>query len=132
MDSKQASQVTTGLVVVAVGLMMLAGQFDTTWALDFGRMWPLIFVVLGIGRLLARDGRGSGVWFLFLGGVFLMHTYRILSLRQSWPLFIVIAGISMMFPRRRREHRDPGNAAGPVGPGEAGGQSPYGNVGIQS
>ena len=74
MDQKQASQVTTGLVVVAIGLMLLAGQFDSSWALDFGRMWPLIFVVLGVGKLLSRDGRGSGLWFLFLAAIFLMHT----------------------------------------------------------
>ena len=101
MDSKQASQVTTGLVVVAIGLMMLAGQFDSTWAWDFGRLWPLIFVVIGAGRLLSSESRGSGAWFLFLGGIFLMHTYRIMSLGRSWPLFIVLAGLSIMFPKSR-------------------------------
>ena len=101
MDSKQASQVTTGLVVVAIGLMMLAGQFDSTWAWDFGRMWPLIFVVIGAGKLLSSDSRGSGAWFLFLGGIFLMHTYRIMSLGRSWPLFIVLAGLAIMFPKGR-------------------------------
>ena len=103
MDSKQASQVTTGLVVVTIGLMLLAGQFDSDWALDFGRMWPLIFVVIGIGKLLSSESRGSGAWFLFLGGIFLMHTYRILSLGRSWPLFVVVAGLSIMFPKRRRD-----------------------------
>ncbi|HXT69224.1 MAG TPA: DUF5668 domain-containing protein [Vicinamibacterales bacterium] len=99
MDSKQASQVTTGLVVVAIGLMMLAGQFDSTWAWDFGRMWPIVFVVLGVGRLMTRDGRGSGLWFLALGAIFFMHTYGVLRLSRSWPLFIVLGGISMMFPK---------------------------------
>ena len=102
MDSKQASQVTTGLIVVAIGLMMLAGQFDTGWSLDLHRLWPLIFVVIGAGKLLSSESRGSGVWFLFLGGIFLMHTYRILSLGRSWPLFVVVAGLSIMFPKRRR------------------------------
>jgi hypothetical protein len=101
MDSKQASQVTTGLVVVTIGLVMLAGQLDLEWGLDFGRMWPLIFVVIGAGKLLSSESRGSGVWFLFLGGIFLMHTYRILSLGRSWPLFVVVAGLSIIFPKRR-------------------------------
>ena len=66
-------------------------------------MWPLIFVVIGVGKLLStvRAG-GSGVWFLFLGGIFLLHTFRILSLSDSWPLFVVVAGLSMMFPKSRR------------------------------
>jgi hypothetical protein len=102
MDSKQASQVTTGLVVVAIGLIMLAGQLDLEWGFDVGRMWPLIFVVIGAGKLLSSESRGSGAWFLFLGGIFLMHTYRIMSLGRSWPLFVVVAGLSIMFPKSRR------------------------------
>ena len=102
MDSKQASQVTTGLIVVAIGLMMLAGQFDTGWSVDFHRLWPLIFIVIGAGKLLSSESRGSAAWFLFLGGIFLMHTYRIMSLGKSWPLFVVVAGLSIMFPKSRR------------------------------
>lgn len=99
MDSKQASQVTWGLVVVAIGLILLAGQVESGWVINFGRLWPLIFVILGVGKLLGRDARGS-VWFLFLGGIFLLHTYRVMPLSRSWPLFIVLAGISMLFPKR--------------------------------
>ena len=102
MDAKQASQVTVGLVVVAIGLMLMAGQLDYDWAWDFGRTWPLIFVVIGAGKLLSSESRGSAAWFLFLGGIFLLHTYRILSLGRSWPLFVVVAGIGIMFPKDRR------------------------------
>ena len=51
MDSKQASQVTTGSCVVAIGLILLAGQLDLDWDLDFGRLWPLIFVVIGARQI---------------------------------------------------------------------------------
>jgi hypothetical protein len=30
------------------------------------------------------------------GAVFLLHTFRILSLRQSWPLFIAAAGAAVL------------------------------------
>ena len=99
MDSKKASQVTTGLVVIAIGLMMLVGQFDSSWAWDFGRMWPIVFVVLGIGRLMTREGLASALWFLSLGAIFFMHTYGVMRLGRSWPLFIVLAGMSMLFPK---------------------------------
>ena len=104
MESKQASQFTTGLVVIAIGLMLLAGQVDSLWAWDIGRLWPVIFLVIGVGRFLNTDrrGRGGGVWFLFLGVLFLMHTYDYFRLRDSWPLFIVAAGVSMMFPKDKR------------------------------
>jgi len=100
-ESKQASHLTMGLVVVVIGLIMLAGQLD--WNLHFGRLWPLILIVIGVGKLLSRaeDSVPSGVMFLFLGGIFLLHTFRIFTLSHSWPLFIVMAGLSMILPRGR-------------------------------
>ena len=103
MDRTQASQVTTGLVVVAVGLMLLAGQLDLGWAWDFGRLWPVILIIVGVGRFIkpGEEGRGSAVWFIFVGALLLMHTNRILRLHDSWPLFIVAAGLSIMLKRGR-------------------------------
>jgi hypothetical protein len=52
------------------------------------------------------EGRaGGGYWLLFLGGVFLLHTYRVLTLEQSWPLFIVMAGLSVIFGQDRQGAR---------------------------
>jgi len=97
---------TMGLVVVAVGLIMLAGQLDWDW--NFGRLWPVIFIVVGMGKFLARDedSFASGVTFLFLGGIFLLHTFRIFTLSHSWPLFIVMGGLSMIIGRPRRKTKD--------------------------
>ena len=101
MDSRQSSQLTIGLVVIAVGLIMLAGQFGDRWDWNFSRLWPVVFVMLGIGRLVRTDGepRSSALWMFFLGGIFLLHTFRVLTLSHSWPLFIVAGGLSMMFHR---------------------------------
>jgi len=99
--SKQASHMTMGLVVVAVGLIMLAGQLDWDW--NFGRLWPVILIVIGVGKFLSSDEDSvpSGITFLFLGGIFLMHTFRIFTLSHSWPLFIVMGGLSMIIGRGR-------------------------------
>ena len=106
MKRKQTSHMTMGLVVVAVGLIMLAGQLDWDW--NFGRLWPVILVVIGVGKFLSRseDSVAGGVTFLFLGGIFLLHTFRIFTLAHSWPLFIVMAGVSMVLPRRRCKSND--------------------------
>lgn len=103
MDRSQASQFTTAIIVIAIGLILLSGQLNLGWGADVSRLWPLVLVALGVGRLVgpSDEGRGSAYWFLFLGGLFLMHTFRIVRLNDSWPLFIVAAGVSMMFKQRR-------------------------------
>jgi hypothetical protein len=112
-DNRQASQITTGIIVIVVGLLLLAGQLNTGW--HFGRLWPLILIVIGGGRFLSTspDGRrsNSGVWLLFIGGIFLLNNFRVLTLHYSWPLFVVMGGFMLIFGRRdgwdrRRGMRD--------------------------
>jgi hypothetical protein len=33
---------------------------------------------------------------MFLGSLFLAHTFRVLTLDRSWPLFIVAGGVSIL------------------------------------
>ena len=97
MDSRQATQLTTGAIIIVVGLLLLAGQLDSNW--HFGRLWPLILIAMGAGKYLSTkaDGsRGDGAWLLFLGGIFLLHTFRIFTLGNSWPLFVVFGGLMLM------------------------------------
>ena len=127
MESKQASQVTWGLVVIAVGLVLLAGQTETGWRLNFGRLWPVVFFLIGVGKFLAGNVR-SGVWFFCLGGIFVMHTFRIMTLNNSWPLFIVLGGISMLLPKP-----ECGPKAGPTPPpGDRSGEPRLTDGGFQS
>lgn len=98
MDQKQASNVTMGVLLVVIGLILFGDQLDLAWSWDMGRLWPLILIVLGIGKLLApADGkRGFGVWLVLIGGLFLLHTWRLVSIRDSWPLFIIAFGVALL------------------------------------
>lgn len=116
MNSKQASHFTTGLLLVAVGLILLASE-QFGWRVGFWRLWPVVFLVLGVGSLMrgAEDGRyGGGAWFLLLGVIFFLHTFRVLTLGHSWPLFIVAAGASMLFGGSEDGRRAPKTPAGSV------------------
>jgi len=107
-DNRQVSQLTMGMTAVLIGVILLAGQLNVAWS--FGRLWPVIFIIVGMSRFLTKDVegyRGNGGWFLFLGLIFLLHTYRILRMHDSWPLFIVAAGLGMMFGRDPRSKRGP-------------------------
>jgi len=112
-DGRRVSQATTGILIIVVGLLMLAHQLHL--GLNFGRYWPVILIVMGLGRFMTvgDDGhRQNGGWLLLVGGLLLLNNLRILGLGDSWPLFIVAAGIGMMFGRDRRPRHPSAPAAG--------------------
>jgi hypothetical protein len=109
LETRRASRhATFGVLLILLGLLMLADQlrigFDPLGLrINVGQAWPVILLVLGAGRFVAarREGRtGGGYWLFFVGTVLLLHTYRVLTLSQSWPLFIIGGGVSLMFDRR--------------------------------
>lgn len=97
-----------GLVIVGAGLVLLAINLDLMPPWDIGRLWPVVLVVLGAGKVLFPDGesRLAGTPLLLVGGIFLAHNYDVLHIRHSWPLFIVSAGLGILAGSctgRRRE-----------------------------
>jgi hypothetical protein len=112
MKQRDASRLTWGLILVMAGLVLLTRQFDVGWTADIGRLWPLVFLAIAAGHLVATDGclrLGRAAWFAFLGMIFLLHTFRIASLRDTWPLFIVVGGLSLLVEELagRRGRRGP-------------------------
>src|SRR5262245_60284078 len=96
---EQAKQTTIGAMFIAGGVILLLTQFDLGPAWSLHRLWPVVLIVIGVPSLLFGDkagNHGGGAWMTIIGGVFLLHTFRIMSLRQSWPLFIVAAGAAML------------------------------------
>lgn len=105
MDRNQASQIMAGLLLVALGLLFLGRRLDLIQGIDFSRLWPVILLVIGAGKFFGpRDENQprSGLWLMFLGGLFLAHTFRLMTLDRSWPLFIVAGGVSILLGSRTR------------------------------
>ena len=124
MDQQQTKQLTFGLVVIAIGLMLFASQLGLGWSFHFSRLWPGIFLMLAIGQFLSSDPDGwrGGVWFLFLGAIFFMHVFHVLRLSDSWPLFVVAGGVSLLFPKGPGcgpDRREPTTSALTTGRGPA-------------
>lgn len=117
--TQRRSDYTFGLILILLGLLMLGDQLTVGLApfgvsLNFGRMWPVMLLAIGAMRFVSArsDGRtGGGYWLLFLGGLFLLHTYDILRLDDSWPLFIVAGGLSLLFGRDRQGRRSSRHAS---------------------
>ena len=95
----------TGVLLIGLGLIFLASNLGALPELDMARMWPMVLVIIGLGQLFSGDaeGRIGGLTLILTGLIFLGHTYRVVRLHDSWPLFIVIAGLSVMFGSHNRK-----------------------------
>jgi hypothetical protein len=93
-----------GVLLIVIGLIFLASNLGTMPDVNMTRMWPLILVVIGVIKLLVpgEDSRWDGVFLLLIAGIFLAHNYRVMRIHDSWPLFIVVAGLGVMVGSRHR------------------------------
>lgn len=94
----KTKDVMAGAILIVIGLIFLGGNLLDAPELHLGRLWPVILIVIGGGKILFPEGgaRVNGLPLVLVGSIFLAHNYRVISLRDSWPLFIVAAGISIV------------------------------------
>lgn len=96
------SQVTIGLIFMAAGLLIFLDRIGTIELGDLSRLWPLILIAIGASRFLgSREDRGlgTGLWLILTGLWFLGVNYDFMgmSYRNSWPLLLVLVGVSMVW-----------------------------------
>ena len=88
-----------GLTMMAVGFVLLLDQTGIVHGLGWRHIWPSVIIGLGLARLAfpREDGRRDGGWMVFIGTLLLVDQLRILRFRESWPLFIVAIGVTMVW-----------------------------------
>jgi hypothetical protein len=98
------SDLVCGVLLIGVGLVFLASNLGSLPEMNIARLWPLVLVIIGTGKIVSSDpdDRWCGVTLLLIAGIFLAHNYRVMRIHDSWPLFIVVAGLSVMFGSRSR------------------------------
>lgn len=94
------------LLLIAVGVVFLVANLQGTDASELIRVWwPVVLVALGARHLVTRCGAIWG-WFLVgAGGFLLARNLDVLDASvwgYVWPSLIVLAGLTMLLPRRRR------------------------------
>jgi len=118
---EERAGIGTGILLITVGLLFMA---DRQGWLSFIQLWPVILIVLGAtmlvfpeepvqvgvvagGRRARRRGSrvSGGIWLIFVGVLLLANQNHWLMFRDSWPLFIVAGGLSMIFGNLRRAPR---------------------------
>ena len=102
-DRQRTGQAVAGTMLVGVGLILLGDRLGWGPQWNMKQLWPVLVMIFGLAQLVSsEDGRWRrGMFFVFFGLVFLLDRLHVMSIRESWPLFIVSAGISMLFGHRR-------------------------------
>jgi hypothetical protein len=123
-DHRAHSRVWAGVVLILVGALFFVDRlgWDMGWAWrpTFARMWPVLLIIAGLSQLFSsgsdrlvtdrlgqevRIHRGrsfAGFWWLVVGVIMLLDQNRWVTLDQSWPLFVVAGGLSMLLRPRGR------------------------------
>jgi hypothetical protein len=127
----RSSNILTGVVFITIGALFFIDRQGWSWGwnLSFSRLWPGLLIVMGVAQMMSsgwtdarpvdattetdfrrerilRGRRMSGMWWLFIGGIMLMHQNHWMTLHQSWPLFIIAGGLSMLFGRNHSRRRE--------------------------
>jgi len=94
-------EATTGLLIMAAGVVLLLHQQGVIEIGPIGRWWPLVFVVLGLWKVTGPDGERDapgGAMFLVFGAWFLAcnHRWMGLTFGNSWPLVFVAMGVKII------------------------------------
>ena len=107
-----AQRVIFGLGVIGIGTLALLDNLNTFGIPLLRTFWPLALVLFGLSRIVWPRHGGSwlfGLALVIVGGVMTAQNLDLVSirLRDWWPVFIILAGASLvlrgLFPRYRRE-----------------------------
>lgn len=98
----ETSTIVWGFLMLVLGTALLLDNLDVIRVGSIWRYWPLIPVVIGIGKLLAARTRkdwGEGIWWIFVGAWLYVSVFEVygLGFRESWPLLLVAWGVSMVW-----------------------------------
>jgi predicted membrane protein len=91
-----------GLIFVAVGAIFLLGNLGMLEVTPILRFWPVILVALGVFRIVEYGehyGQSSGIFWIVVGGLFLLGSLGILrvTFRDFWPVILIGFGALMLW-----------------------------------
>lgn len=105
-------KLTWGLVLVAIGGLLLLDRLTDLEVASIRFIWPLIPVLIGAVSFVTAPGRGgrrSGLWLIAVGLYLLtsVQGWYGLSWHNSWPLMVIAVGvIELIYPKRGENRYD--------------------------
>jgi hypothetical protein len=109
----RARAIVWGVILMAIGTVLLLDRFGTVQLPRIGQLWPLIFVALGISKTFERDF-GSALMFILVGAWVLACNsgWNELTYGNSWPIVVVIFGIKLVVESLSGGNRRGGHSGG--------------------
>jgi hypothetical protein len=97
-----------GVMFIALGAILLVQQLHWRPDLDMRHLWPVLPMVFGAVHLWFPndDGFAGGMTGLLVGVIFLLNNFGVASIRNTWPLFIVVGGLGILIGSLQRNRRD--------------------------
>jgi hypothetical protein len=92
--------VAFGAVIMTLGLIFLMDRMDIITPATLALYWPGLLVVFGMTRIMWPSRPGAevgGTWIALAGGLLLLDRIDVIEMRESWPVFLIVGGLVVMF-----------------------------------
>ena len=95
----EGGRLPLGLILLFIGGIFTAERLGYIEVEQVWRYWPLFFVVMAIKNFVSWTAEGFRGAFamLYMAAIFFMHNFGVISIQYSWPLFVVLAGIMIVW-----------------------------------
>lgn len=112
MGTRLTPQAVLGALIVVFGLLLTADNFQVLDAEKFLRFWPMVFIAVGLTKLVQSDSSSGQVFGGFLAslGVLMIadEFWDVdLDIARLWPLALVAVGTFIVYRAARGESTCP-------------------------
>ncbi len=108
-----------GVLLLGLGTTLLIDNFiEVVYisAQDVEHLWPLVLILIGVGKMTGTIGRREGGFGLFLlGSWLLLNTMSAWAYRETWPVLILFWGLELVLDSFRRRQPTPEQEESHVG-----------------
>lgn len=114
-QSHNQRRVLIGAIVIIFGVLALVDNLHWFNARDYIQFWPMVFIAFGVLKL-SQTRATSG--YIIAGGLIAAGALMTLSnlgfiifrMRDWWPLFIIVAGLAVVFKGVRKDRFSDNNS----------------------
>ena len=111
--SPNSSHLWFGIIAIIAGILFTLDNLDVLDARLFFRLWPIVFILVGLNLLFNKQRRHfTGSAFLILGLLLLLDNLGYIDFDASdlLPLLLVLLGVRVIQRHRRRDEPAPSDA----------------------